>query len=173
MQQQQSKIDLSLIQGSDEWLELRKIKITATDASIIMGVNPWKTPLQLYKEKTSDISNTYTNERMQRGLDLEVEARELFIIQTGIEVQPKVIVKDWLMASLDGMSECGNYVVEIKCPGEKDHALALKGKVPDHYYPQLQHQMYVCDVNEMYYFSYDGLDGVIVNVQRDDNYMYD
>jgi hypothetical protein len=75
------------------------------------------------------------------------------------------------MASLDGISKCGKYVVEIKCPGVVDHAIALSGCVPKHYYPQLQHQMYVCDVSKMYYFSFDGADGVICEVDRDDKYI--
>lgn len=37
------------------WLALRKRYITGTDAGIIMGVNPWKTPLMLYHEKLGDI----------------------------------------------------------------------------------------------------------------------
>ncbi len=159
------------IQGSEEWLNFRKTKITATDASVIMGASHWKTKQQLYQEKISDETQLFTNERMQRGIDLEPIARDLYCIQSGHEVFPRVIVKDWQMASLDGFSDCGKYLVEIKCPGEKDHAIALSGKVPDHYYPQLQHQMHVCGVEMMDYFSFDGNNGVIVEVFRDDEYI--
>lgn len=162
---------LDLEQGSQEWLSLRKTKITATDASIIMGVNPWKNIKQLYDEKKSDVNPLYMNSRMQRGVDLEPIARDEFIFQTGIFVSPKVVVNGNYMASLDGMSACGNYILEVKCPNEKDHALAVKGKVPEHYYPQLQHQIYVCNVQFVYYFSYDGNEGVIVKVKRDDEYI--
>jgi len=113
----------------------------------------------------------FSSERMQRGLYLEPVARDLYCIQSGHEVFPRVIVKDWIMASLDGLSDCGKYLVEIKCPGEKDHAIALAGKVPDHYYPQLQHQMHVCGVEMMDYFSFDGNNGVIVEIFRDDEYI--
>lgn len=160
-----------MIQGTPEWHALRKTKITATDSAIIMGVNPWKTRTQLYYEKLSNEPPMAPNARMQRGIDLEPVARDLFILQYGIHVEPKVVIKDWAMASLDGIDETGKYVIEIKCPGEKDHAIAFSGKVPDHYYPQLQHQMYVCDVEEMYYFSFDGVDGVTVRVKRDDEYI--
>lgn len=158
-------------QGSDEWLALRKTKITATDASIIMGVNPWKSKRQLYNEKISNVNPLYMNEKMQRGLDLEPIARDLFTITTGIPVTPAVVVKDWAMASLDGMSDDGKVIVEIKCAGEKDHFFAVYGKIPPHYYPQLQHQMYVCGLNEMYYASFDGTDSAIVEVKRDDEYI--
>ena len=41
-------------QGTPEWLALRKTKITATDACVIMGSSRWKTKTQLYREKLSD-----------------------------------------------------------------------------------------------------------------------
>ena len=158
-------------QGSAEWLALRKTKITATDASAILGVNPWKTKFQLYNEKISDAPPAPPNERMQRGIDLEPVARDLFWLQTGEAVKPAIIVKDWAMASLDGLSDDGAIVLEIKCPGEKDHSIALSGAVPEHYYPQLQHQIYVSGVNEMFYYSFDGFDGVAVIVRRDQEYI--
>lgn len=162
---------LQIEQGTTQWLDLRKTKITATDASVIIGAYPWKTAHQLYHEKISDTHNTYTNSAMQRGIDLEPMARDLFMLETGIDVSPAVIVRDWAMASLDGISSCGKYVVEIKCPGKKTHEIALSGKIPDYYYPQLQHQMYVCDVDEMYYYSFDGMNGVVVVVVRDDEFI--
>lgn len=162
---------MDIRQGTPEWLELRKNKITATDAAIIMGASHWKTKIQLYNEKISDITPVFCNERMQRGIDLEPIARALFMLETGVEVVPKVVVKDWAMASLDGISELENCIVEIKCPGKKDHNEALLGRVPDHYYPQLQHQLYVCEAEEMYYYSFDGTDGVSVIVKRDQKYI--
>jgi putative phage-type endonuclease len=163
--------EMELIQGTTEWLQFRKTKITATDAVVIMGTSPWKNRTQLYNEKTSDCDPSIMTPRMQRGIDLEPIARSLFTIQTGIEVEPRVIVKDWAMASLDGISECGRYLVEIKCPNENDHALAVMGKVPSHYHAQLQHQMWVCDVDKMFYFSFDGIDGVLIEVEKDEKYV--
>jgi putative phage-type endonuclease len=162
---------IEMEQGSAEWHALRKNKITATDAPIIMGVSPWKSRFQLYHEKLSPTKQLTINDRMQRGTELEPIARDLFNIQSGFLLVPGIVVRDWAMASLDGISDDGRTIVEIKCPGEKDHALALEGKIPDKYYPQLQHQMYVAGVNSMYYFSFDGLDGVYTLVKRDDEYI--
>lgn len=159
-----------LEQGSDEWLALRKTKITATDASVIMGVNPWKTISQLYKEKKSEARPTPPNERMKRGTELEPVARDLFNAKTGYRMIPKVVVKEWAMASLDGINSC-NEILEVKCPGENDHALAISGKIPDYYFPQLQHQMYVCNSDRVFYYSFDGVDGVGVVVRRDEKYI--
>ncbi len=161
-----------LEQGTAEWLSLRTTKITSTDAAVIVGSSHWKTRIQLYNEKISDAPiTTFVNDRMKRGTELEPVARQLFCIQNGIEVFPRVVTRDWAMASLDGMSEDGKQSVEIKCPGDKDHALALSGRIPDHYYPQLQHQLYVTGLNSIFYYSFDGTDGVTLVVKRDDAYI--
>ena len=158
-------------QGSPEWHALRKTKITATDACVIMGASPWKTRMQLYNEKISEDPPSPPNERMRRGLELEPMARDLFTIYTGIFVSPRVVVKDWAMASLDGMSDNGDSIVEIKCPGSVDHAAAFSGKIPDHYFPQIQHQLYVTGLPIAHYFSFDGKDGVVLIIPRDDDYI--
>lgn len=145
-----------LIQGTPEWLEMRRHMVMASDSPIIMGVSPWKTPLQLYWEKVEGTQTVKTS-AMERGLNLEDEARQLFEKLTGNFVHPKVLIdqKDpWLGASLDGYNEDG-IVVEIKCPNRDDHEEALGGGVPPKYFPQLQHQMWVARVSEMYYFSYN------------------
>lgn len=42
---------LNLLQNTQEWEKFRLQKIGASDAPIIMGVSPWKTPFQLWLEK--------------------------------------------------------------------------------------------------------------------------
>lgn len=171
-QEAQPEIYACMTQGSPEWFALRKTKITATDASVIMGLNHWKTKIQLYREKVSDdLPSQFCNKSMQRGLDLEPAARHLYSIMTARSMFPAVVVRDWTMASLDGIDATMNHIVEIKCPGEKDHLCAVNGKVPEHYMPQLQHQMYVCGLDSMDYFSFDGMDGVIIEVKRDQDFI--
>jgi len=160
--------------GSEEWLEFRRNKIMATDAPVIMGVSPWTTPLQLYKKKKERVESA-TNTYMKRGLELEPIARDLFEEKMGIFVWPEVRVSeefDWMGATFDGINDDG-IVVEIKCPGHKDHDLAIEGNIPEKYFPQCQHQMMVADVSSMYYVSYNPESEtplVILNVSRDDLY---
>jgi putative phage-type endonuclease len=170
----QAQILFDVEQQSEQWFALRKTKLTATDANVLMskeGSYFGKTPTTLYNDKTSDAPPKSPNEAMQRGSRLEPIARELFEVQTGIKMEPQVVVKDWAMASLDGMNHTGDLILEIKCPGPKDHAVALNGKVPDHYYPQLQFQMYVTDLDEVFYYSFDGFDGCLIVVKRDEEYI--
>lgn len=160
-------------QQSKEWHELRKNRIGSSDAASIMGIG-FLTPYKLWRQKIGlDPAPQKTNV-MQRGLDLEPKARELFIELVGYNLKPTVVIhkNDWMMASLDGIDEKGENIVEIKCPiKSNDHLIAQQGKVPDRYYPQLQHQLEVCNLDMSYYFSFDGLDGVILKVYRNDAYI--
>lgn len=163
-------------QQSKEWLEFRKSKIGASDAPIIMKESPWTTPYQLWLDKVFDISNNKRSAAMDRGINLEEEARNLFEKQTGIIVFPMVKLNpeiDWMMASLDGIDIEEKNIVEIKCPNKIDHAMAESGVVPKKYIPQLQHQLAVCHLDMAYYFSFNGLNGVFVKVYRDEKYIQD
>jgi hypothetical protein len=75
------------------------------------------------------------------------------------------------MASLDGLNDSKTKCVEIKNPNEKDHELAKSGKIPPHYYPQVQMQLVVTGFDEMDYFSFHKGEGVIVAVKRDEAYI--
>lgn len=163
---------IDLAQGSQEWLHFRRMGIGASDAPSIMGVG-FKTPYQLFMDKMTG-SEAVVNSAMQRGKDLEQPARELFIKMTGIEIDPAVVVHDeheWQFASLDGIDKDKSILVEIKCPGHRDHQSAVEGMIPGKYYPQLQHQFAVTGLDRGYYFSFDGKNGVIVEIRRDDHYI--
>lgn len=164
----------ALLQQTDEWLQFRKDKIGASDAPVILEVSPWKTPYQLWEEKVGVRENSFKSKSMQRGLDLEDKARDKFEEMTGLCVFPTVVIhpeNHWMMASLDGMDIGKNHIVEIKCPGKEDHELAKSGKIPQKYYPQLQHQLEVCGMDMVYYFSFDGEEGVILELYREDKYI--
>jgi len=162
------------IQGSPEWLAHRKKHIGASDAPIILGTSPWSTPLKLWQEKLGLSEGPAENFAMRRGSEMEPVARRAFEIEHDIEVFPKVVYHDteaFMMASLDGVSLDGKLAVEIKCPGAKAHAEALSGKVPEHYNAQLQHQLACLGLNKIWYYSFDGENGVSIEVQRDEKFI--
>lgn len=162
-------------QNTPEWLEHRKSYIGSSDAPVIMGVSPWKTPYQLWQEKIGfGLPEEQDNPAIRRGNALEEEARQLFSEEIGAVVQPYIGYHPqfkFMMASLDGISPDGQTIVEIKCPGEKGHELARQGVVPDHYYPQLQHQLAVMGTPMLWYYSYYNGEGIKVAVERDDKYI--
>lgn len=165
----------SLIQGTKEWHELRRTKIGASDAAVIMGVSPWMTKMELWEEKMGFRTRPQTNPAMERGNALEPIARQAYIDLTGVEVVPVVVFHpehEWMMASLDGLSSDGT-VVEIKVPGLNDHALAAKGRIPLKYYPQLQHQMAVTGAKRIHYFSFNEESQYLIELDRDDGYIQD
>lgn len=158
---------LDVQQNTPEWLKLRRTHIGASDAPIIMGESPWSNPVKLYEEKLGVRESKFYSPAMQRGHDLEPIARELFTQRTSLIVPAKTIkstIYPWMIASLDGLSEDGLNVVEIKCPNKVDHALAVRGSVPTKYKAQLQHQMVCAGVNKMYYCSFNGVEIAIVEV---------
>lgn len=161
-----------LVQGSEAWKQWRRNKIGSSDAAVLMGVG-FITPHQLWLEKTYGLEKE-KNTAMMRGTLLEPIAREWFIKETGIVVEPNVFIHkefDFAIASVDGVNEDQKILVEIKCPGAKVHAMALNGKVPEYYYPQLQHQLAVLGYDRAYYVSFDGENGVIIEVMRDNDYI--
>jgi putative phage-type endonuclease len=161
-------------QGTQEWLDFRKTKIGASDAPIIMGVSPWSDPIKLWEQKVGISENEDSSYWMRRGLTMEDDAREYFHLVTGRFVEPAVFVSnrhDWMMASLDGLSPDQTTLVEIKCPGPHDHSIALDGRIPEKYYPQIQHQLEVLELDGGYYLSFDGENNVIIPFERDQKYI--
>lgn len=164
----------TITQNTDTWLELRRRKIGASDAPVIMNMSPWKTPYKLWSEKVGIDTENVVTKAMQEGIDKEQEARDEFIRLTNIKVSPKVCFHecfDWMMASLDGIDKDEKNIVEIKNAGMHDHELAANGKIPEKYYPQLQHQLEVTGLNMAYYFSYHKGDGIILEIGRDDKFI--
>lgn len=139
-----------------------------------MGKSPWTSVYDLWKEKLGYKPQRMLNNAMKRGLQLESSARWVAEEMLGREYDPIVIqhpVFDWMIASLDGYNDETRTALEIKCPNDKDHQEALEGRVPEKYIPQLQHQMAVSGIVLVYYFSYDGQNGCIVEMKRDLDYI--
>lgn len=159
-------------QKTDKWLEWRKQGIGASDAPIIMGVSPYKTRYELWLEKTGQREDEQPTWAMQRGIDMEAKARAHYELKYNADMPPAVVEHQqhpYLRASLDGFN--GKTVLEIKCPGKEDHALALNGIVPPKYYPQLQHQLMVTGAGCAHYWSFDGEKGVLLEVLPDLPYI--
>lgn len=161
-------------QGTKDWLEFRKDKIGASDAPIIMGVSPYKTPYELWCEKVGLKDKQYVTEYMERGIRLECEARSYAIRKLETLFQPEVLIHPkfrWMIASMDGINMLERKALEIKCPGKEDHQMALDKVIPPKYFPQLQHQLEVTGLDMIYYLSFDGKEGCFIEVERDKNFI--
>jgi putative phage-type endonuclease len=159
-------------QGSKEWIEFRHTHVGASDASCIMGVNPWKTKQMLWEDKVLGWEMEMT-EKMREGTRLEPEAREAYIRLVRVVVVPMVLESSehpFLSASMDGMTLDMDHAVEIKC-GASSHRLAKKGEVPEYYVAQLHHQAFVTGLKSIDYFSYDGKNNILIPYLTDPNYI--
>lgn len=166
---------LDVEQGTPAWLKLRKEKVTATDAGVIIGVSDYQSPYSLWAAKMGLTPPVQETERMREGKRLEPFALAEFTKQTGLQVCPAVVLSDdrpWQMASLDGLSDDNKVMVEIKC-GPKTCALAEKGIIEPIYKAQLNHQMSVMSLKMMFFFTFDGYSSNIMEVKRDDDYIAD
>lgn len=166
---------IELNQGSEQWHAWRRAHVCGTDAAYILGVNRYKNPVQLWEEKVGiKAPSDYTNERMERGTRLEPIAREWACKEIGIEFEPSVIESDefsFMGGSLDGISLDCKYLLEIKCNGKENHEKALRGELPELHVPQVQHLLATSGLDMLFYVSYDGERGQIVNVYRDQDYI--
>ena len=53
-------VDVTKI-SHEEWLKYRKMGITGTDASSICGLNPFKSSMQVFIDKTTDNIDNFDN----------------------------------------------------------------------------------------------------------------
>ena len=167
-------IRIELDQSTGEWLSWRRGGIGASDAPVVMGLSPWQTDRELLLLKTGQRSEQPANGAMERGKRLEPVARLAYVRQTGIDVAPVCVQSrehSWMRASLDGLSADGRHVVEIKCPGERDHRLAASGSVPEKYFPQLQHILAVTGLTEICYWSFRFEHTALLKVARDEAFI--
>lgn len=149
---------IDLDQRTPEWLNWRRAGIGASDASVLVGKNKFgQTPRKLWLEKTGQAAKSAPNYFQNRGNALEPQALAAVNQSLGTECVPacfESVEHPFLKASLDGWDPMTSTAVEVKCPGEKDHAIAMKGSIPESYVPQLQQQMAVMDIPCMWYASY-------------------
>lgn len=134
----------------DEWLEWRKKGIGGSDASVVCGINRYRSPIELWMDKTNQLPYQEAGEAAYWGTQLEALVKTEFTKRTGIEVNPtnQLLQSEehpFMLANLDG--ECihptyGKCIFEAKTAsayktGEWDDA------IPDAYVLQVQHYMAV------------------------------
>lgn len=165
-----------LRQNSADWRDWRRGGLGSSDAPVVMGDSRWMMPRTLWEIKTHRNEEPDRDDlATRRGRRLEAAARAAYEAETAEIMEPHCVSHDhlsWMRASLDGLNFDGLLVLEIKCPlRSRDHALALGGQIPRHYYAQLQHQLEVSHARELHYWSFDGRRGALVKVLPDHGYI--
>ena len=133
-----------------DWLELRKLGIGGSDASVVCGINRYKSPVELWLDKTNQLPAQEAGEAAYWGTQLEPFVRVEFTKRTGVEVihNSELLQSEehpFMLANLDGICEHPDYG---PCIFEAKTASAYKageweGSIPDEYMCQIQHYMAV------------------------------
>lgn len=158
---------MAVLQGTSEWFEQRRGKVTASRIADLMAKTKsgYSTSRQNYlmqllcERLTGKVEEGYKSTAMQRGNDLEAEARNWYQLETGESVEevsfidhPKI---NFAGASPDGLVGAEG-LIEIKCPNTATHIETLRKKEPiDRYYKQMQWQMAVTGRKWCDFVSFD------------------
>lgn len=173
-------IENSCEQGSPEWIALRVGNPGASSMDKIVtstGAKSGQRQKYMYQMVCELITGkkhvSYKNEDMERGNELEHEARELFEFIHGPVEQCAMIYQDerklW-HCSPDGIMPDQKAGLEIKCPSLPVHIEYLdKGKLPTAYVIQVQASMMVTGWDVWWFVSYyPGIQPLIIPVERDE-----
>lgn len=170
-------------QGSPKWYSARLGIPTASDFDKIITTaglpskQQTKYMFKLAGEKVSGkAEETYQNGAMQRGKELEAEARNVYEFVTGEHVQQVGL------CLTDGEYICGaspdglirrHGGLEIKCPSCSVHVeYLIGGTLPTDYYQQVQGGLFVTKRDWWDFMSYyPGLKPLIIRVLPDDKFQ--
>ena len=148
-------------QHSDDWYKIRLGKFTASHASTI--ANSGKGLETLCFDLAAEIltkhkKDTFQSPAMEQGNLLENQARTLFELQTGLEVEQVGFVEEdeFCGCSPDGLILNRTSGIEIKCPQDNTFARYLfDEKIKPEYYGQMQMQMMLMSCDYWYYVVFN------------------
>ena len=134
----------------EDWLEHRRLGIGGSDASVVCGISRYKSPVELWMDKTGQLPHQEAGEAAYWGTLLEPFVRSEFTKRTGIGVTHKNELLQseeypFMLANLDGICEVSDYGT---CVFEAKTASAYKAEewedsIPDEYQIQVQHYLAV------------------------------
>ena len=140
-------------QRTPEWYEFRKNRITASDFASVANLNSYKSRHDLLLDKCGISEPFRGNAATIHGNKYEDVACSIYERRNNVSVSMYGCIPHptipWIGASPDGIcnpsSKDKNYIgrmLEIKCPKSRK----LNGFVPEHYLPQVQGQLEVCEL---------------------------
>jgi len=141
----------TVTQGSPEWFELRtQYPLTASNAQAIATVGKGLETLcydKMAERYSSQPKEQYTNDDLERGIELESQARGVYELNTGTTVELIGFVTNDEINPVSGCSPDGlvgdDGLLEIKCPkDEKYFKMLINGiEIESKYIWQMQMQM--------------------------------
>ena len=144
--------------SKEEWLKWRKRGIGGSDVSCLLGINKWKSEIELWLDKTNQTNEPpVENEAMTWGTIMEPIIRNHFAEVTGkTVVELKAMLQHpeypFMLADVDGITvdDKGNpAILEIKTASEYKRSEWEEG-VPAYYQTQVQHYLCVTGIQKAY-----------------------
>ena len=142
-----------------EQIEQRKHSIGGSDASVVMGLNPWKSSLQLWLEKTGAVEaeDLSENESVYFGNVLEAVVADEFqkrhpeflVVNDDLEITHKYC--DYITGTIDRWVERADGTrvgLEIKTASAYKTDEWNGDNIPTHYLAQVQHYMAITGCEE-------------------------
>lgn len=132
----------------EQWLEERRKGIGGSDAAAVAGLSPWKSPVEVWLEKTGQVEPEEPGEAAYWGTVLEdVVARE-FSIRTGLKVRRRNAILQhprypWMLANVDRFVVGENVGLECKTTSAYNAKEWEGEEIPAQYILQVQHYMAV------------------------------
>ncbi len=153
------KIYDDIVQGSDEWVNVKLGKISASHFSEVLNKGSGRKTYmyRLLGERLSGESyEAYSNKTMERGIEVESEARVHYEALYGPVQQVGFIEQnDFVGCSPDGLVG-DDGMIEIKCPFPSTHArYIIENKLPATYKSQVQGQLMVTERQWCDFVSFD------------------
>ncbi|MGG3890076.1 YqaJ viral recombinase family protein [Metabacillus fastidiosus] len=131
----------------DQWLEARKKGIGGSDASIILGLNKWKTPFELWLEKTGQvITEEIQSDAAYFGSQLEDLVAKEFEKRSGKKVRRRNAIlqhpeHDFIIANVDRIVVGEKAVLECKTTSAYNAKEWESEEIPESYIIQVQHYL--------------------------------
>jgi len=139
----------------DEWLEWRRQGIGGSDAAAILGLDPYKSPFDVYAEKLGLKPEQPDNEAMRQGRDLEQYVAERFMEATGKKVRRRNGILQhpehhFMIGNIDRWVIGEKAGLECKTTSVLNKARFHQGEFPPQYYVQCVHYMAVTGAEKWY-----------------------
>lgn len=171
------------LKSREEWLEKRKNRIGGSEASCILGMNPYKSNVELWEEKTGKAEAKDISEKpyVLYGNKAEEHLRELFKLDfpeydVGY-IENNMFLNDrypFAHASLDGWltdKDGRKGILEIKTTNilQSMQKEKWKDRIPDNYYLQVLHYLLVTEFDFAILkaqLKFDYKEGIMLNTRH-------
>ena len=139
----------------EEWLRYRKRGLGGSDAGAVCGLNPYRTAMQVYDDKTTDATEETDNEAMRQGRELEDYVARRFMEAAGKKVRRANFMyydeeNPFMLADVDRMIVGENAGLECKTASPYLADRWKNGEIPVSYQIQCYHYMSVCNADAWY-----------------------